>query len=212
MDLISVLLADSQYLVRAGFRHLLSTQVDIQVVGETGTRKELFEFLSKSSPSVLVVDHCSLEGFQLKDIELLRGNFPETHLLIISSDRNKENIFTAIDRGISSYLTKHCSADEILNAIYSTAKGEKFFCNKILDVILAKQMAKEPEDCKPSKLTDREVEILTLIARGMTTKEIAGKLQLSFHTVNTHRRNIKEKLNVRSSSELVVYAMNEGII
>jgi DNA-binding NarL/FixJ family response regulator len=212
MKPIRVLLADSQYLIRAGLRHLLSPHEEIEVVAEAASRESFLSALEKTRPDVLVLDYLNPSFFGIGELETIRSISPDTQILIISSDENKENIFRVLELGINAYLTKSCGAEEILSAIRTTAKGEKFFCNKVLDIILEKQFSKTEEDCKPSRLTDRETEIVTLISKGMTTKEIAGTLFLSHHTVNTHRRNIMRKLKVSSSSELMIYAVNEGIL
>lgn len=91
-------------------------------------------------------------------------------------------------------------------------KTKNFFCNKILDIILAKHLSKEDDDCAPTELTVRELEIVGLIAEGHSTKDIAEELCLSTHTVYTHRKNVMRKLNVNSASELILYAINTGLV
>ena len=112
---------------------------------------------------------------------------------------------------MNSFLTKECDETEILDAVMATAKNERFFCSKILNYILEKSFNKSIS-CKPSPLSQREVEIVRLIAKGLIAKEIADRLNLSTHTVYTHRKNIMSKLKVKSASELVLYAVNNGIV
>ena len=112
---------------------------------------------------------------------------------------------------MNSFLSKQCDEKEILDAVLATAKGEKFYCTNVLNYLLEKSFPKETE-CKPLPLSAREVEIVQLISTGLIAKEIAGKLNLSTHTIYTHRKNIMKKLGIGSTSELVLYAVNEGIV
>ncbi len=136
----------------------------------------------------------------------------DTNVLIISGDNNKSSILDILQLGVKGYLTKECSKDEVLHAIHSTSIGEKFFCHKILDIIMEKTFSPEPEACDPTILTARETEILRYIANGYSTQRIADELHLSPHTVHTHRKSIIRKLNIKSPTEFVIYAIDLGII
>ena len=116
-----------------------------------------------------------------------------------------------LESGINGCVTRSCSEDEIINAIFSIAKGEKFFCNKVVDVILNKHLYQKEEDCAATVLSGREAEVTGLIASGLTNKEIATELFLSSHTIHTHRKNIMRKLKLKSVSELTIYAINTGL-
>jgi len=208
---IKVILADSQYLIRMGLRSLITQDNHIEIVGESKSGDELLEMIKKHQPDVVTLDYKSNGTFNLEIIREIRLLSPATNVLIVSSDENRERIFKAIEYGINSFVTKECSEQEIRNAIIATSKNEKFFCNKILDVILAKHIHKE-DDCEATELTVREIEIVKLIADGNSTKEIAAKLNLSHHTIYTHRKNVMKKLNIKSASELILYAINTGIV
>ena len=137
---------------------------------------------------------------------------PKTNILIISSDENRDTIHFILENGVNSFLTKDCDETEIRNAIYATAKGEKFFCGKILDIIFEKHYSKDNgESCEPTELTTRELEIVKLIIEGHSTKEIADQLCLSHHTIYTHKKNVMKKLGIKSTSELILYAVNTGL-
>lgn len=211
MENIKIILADSQYLIRKGLRHLISSHPAMQVVSEAKHRTQLIDQINQHSPDLVIIDYNNSKFFDIEDISEIKKISSNTKVLIISSDESKNNINTVLEKGINSFLTKECDEEEIVNAIYATAKGEKFFCNKILDVILEKHLSKEEEDCKPSQLTTRELEIVRMISDGSSTREIAEKLNLSHHTIYTHRKNVMKKLNIKSASELIIYAMNKGI-
>jgi DNA-binding NarL/FixJ family response regulator len=116
-----------------------------------------------------------------------------------------------VESGVTGYLTRTCDRAEIEEAVLRVAEGETTYCHKVLDLLMGRQTA-PGVNCDPAILSDREVEIIRLIASGLTTKEIANTLYRSSHTISTHRKNIMRKLNLRTSSELMVFAMNAGLV
>ena len=151
MQSIRLLLADSQYLIRLGLKSLLARNKHIKIVGESSNTEELLKKVHDLQPDVVLMDYKNSHHFNLEDIKEVKTISPSSKLLIISSDDDKNNIFKVIEYGINSFLTKECSEEEIINAIVATAKNEKFFCNKILDIILAKHLSKEDDDCAPTE-------------------------------------------------------------
>ena len=213
MEKVKILLADSQYLVRLGLRHILNRNKNIEVIDECSQSNELIDKIKKYKPEVVMLDYHNGDQFDISDIKTIKHLSPTTNVIVISADNNRENIHKALEYGINSFLTKQCDKDEITSAIHATAKGEKFFCNKILNIILEKHLEKnEEEDCLPTELTVREVQIVKLITMGKSSREIATHLHLSHHTINTHRKNVLKKLNLKSTSELILYAVKSGII
>ena len=211
MQPISILLADSHHLVRLGLRQVLSDKKEFNIVGEANDEESLFEELTHHKPRVVILDYKQPGNFSEKTVKQIRTDAPQTSVLVISSDNEKSSIYQVLEYGVNSFITKSCGEDEILDAVKASAKGEKFFCTKVLDYLLEKSFSKEEENCAPTPLTPREVEIVRLVAKGLIAKEIAGILNLSTHTVYTHRKNIMKKLNLNTSSELVLYAINNGI-
>lgn len=209
---VSIILADSQYLTRLGLKHLLQGKEAFRISGEATNERELLERLRHAPAQVVILDYNQPERFSRSTIENIKRAAPQTNILIISADNNKETIFDILALGVNSFLTKACGEDEIIDAIRATAKGEKFFCTKILDYLLEKSFSRNSDDgsCAATPLSPREVEIVQLIARGLVAKEIAGQLNLSTHTVYTHRKNIMKKLRLNTASELVLYAVNMG--
>lgn len=215
MKPIRILLADAQYLTRAGLGELIKGQEELELVGEALNSVQLFEQIAKMRPDLVIFDYNSPGRFSLEDLRKLTIMPSVPNLIVISRDRNKNNIFQALEFGVNCFLTKACSQREIQNAIHSTMQNEKFFCNTILEIILQKQIpqtSKKELNCEPSVLTNRETEIVRLIAAGISTKKIASTLHLSTHTVYTHRKNIMKKLGINSASEMILYAMQSGIV
>ena len=212
MPPLQILIADSQYLARQGLKHLLQSKPEWKVVGEATEEAELMALLSAKKPDLVILDYNQPRYFELETIHKMRELLPEVRVLIISDDTNEQNIYRVLEEGVNSFLTKHCDGEEIVGAIHATAKGEKFFCHNILTLLLEKTFPKDDPDCSPVPLTPREIEIVRLVAQGKIAKEIASELNLSTHTVYTHRKNIMKKLKLSSASELVLYAVNKGIV
>ena len=212
MQPISILLADSHHLVRLGLRHLLADEKKFNIVAEATDEESLFEELSEHNPNIVILDYKQPGSFSEKTIQQIRKQAPQANVLVISADNEKNSIYQVLEYGINSFVTKTCGEEEIIDAVKATAKGEKFFCTKVLDYLLEKSFSKEEENCAPTPLTPREIEIVRLVAKGLIAKEIAGLLNLSTHTVYTHRKNIMKKLELNTSSELVLYAINNGIV
>jgi len=214
MPQVKVVIADAQFLARAGFKQLFGEEEKITVVGEAATSAQLDTVVGLQNPDLVVFDYYNTEHYHIEDIQRIKQKHPRVQFLVVTSDANKQNIFKIISSGVNSILTKHCSREEIVNAVHSTSKNEKFFCNTVLDIILEKHFDKEDEEvnCAPTILTNREVEIVTLVAKGVTTREMADQLCLSTHTIYTHRKNIMKKLGINSVSELVLYAVNTGMV
>jgi DNA-binding NarL/FixJ family response regulator len=211
MQPISIILADSHYLIREGLKRILSSKEKFQIVGEVTDEAQLVEQVKELNPQLVILDYKQHDHFSCKTVEKVREIAPQTNLLIISADKDKNTIYSVLENGVNSFLTKECDEEEILDAIIATAKGEKFFCKNVLNYILEKSFP-QGSDCSPTPLTPREVEIVRLVASGLIAKEIAAELNLSTHTVYTHRKNIMKKLNLNSASELVLYAVNNGIV
>jgi len=200
MSKTTIAIADSQYLIRVGLRSLIEEFEQFEIVGEASTEKMLLRVLEHHSPDVVIMDYKQPNYFDISTIEKIKTASPESKILVISGDNEKENIYNVVQNGVSSFLTKSCDEEEIINAIKATAKHEKFFCNKILNFILEKSFSK-PEDCSPIPLSPREIEIVRLVVDGKIAKEIASELNLSTHTIYTHRKNIMNKLELKSTSE-----------
>ena len=213
MSSIKVAIADKQALTKVGLKSLINNRKDLQLLNDINSLEDLRSILQSEQPQVLLVDYNLRDFVSISDLREVKTLSPDTKILAISSDNDRSNIFDVIAIGISGFVTKECSQQEIVGAIYATAKGEKFFCNKVLDLILEKHLDKNvEEECLPTELSVREVEIVQLTASGMNARQVADKLHLSHHTVYTHRKNVMKKLAIGSVSELTLYAVKTGII
>ena len=207
-----VLLADAQFLIRFALKELLKETNTFQVIGEAGNEAELNSFIAKTTPDIIVIDYNQPGFFSIESIKNVKEQHPTIELLVISSDDNKENIYDVINSGVLRFLTKKCDAHEINEAFRAIIRGEKFFCANIFNFIFEMSFSQNNYSSNPLPLSARELEIVQLIAQGLVAKEIGRKLNLSTHTVYTHRKNIMEKLKLRRSSELVLFAVNKGLL
>lgn len=204
---IKVIIADSQFLVREGLKALLSQFETIQIIGECSDAKVMFSMVAENHPDVVIIDYNSKGNFSFPDIQSLQKQPFSCKVLVITTDQNKETIYKTLGTGVNGFLFKECDADEVINAIYACHNGERFICNRVLDLAFdQKKNAFTLENCDPTTLSEREMEILSLVGEGLTTAAIADKLCLSSHTISTHRKNIIRKLGVNSTGELVAFA------
>jgi DNA-binding NarL/FixJ family response regulator len=211
LSTVKIILADPQFVTRVGIKNVLSQISDFQIISEVKDSEELLKEIKVSQPNVIIIDYNS-GFFEIDDLKKAKLVSPMSNVMVISSDQNKSNIYKVLDFGVKNFITKECDSNEIIQAVYATAKGEKFFCAKVVDVILEKHFNNQEEHCEPSQLSQRETEIVQLIAQGFTGKQIASKLFLSHHTISTHRKNILKKLRINSASELILYAIRLGIV
>jgi DNA-binding NarL/FixJ family response regulator len=207
-----VLLADAQFLIRFALKELLKETNTFLVIGEAGNEAELNRLITKTPPDIIVIDYNQPGFFSIESIKYLIDQHPTIELLVISSDENKENIYDVINSGVLRFLTKKCDAHEINEAFRAIIRGEKFFCSSIFNFIFEMSFSQNSYSSNPLPLSARELEIVQLIAKGLIAKEISKKLNLSTHTVYTHRKNIMEKLKLKRSSELVLFAINKGLL
>ena len=191
----SVLIIDPQYLTRSGLFHLLDNTDNLSIeMSEDVNPEEAY-----APYDVIIADYLEPYSTDVKTgfrQELLEKYTPK--LLIISADRNSSRIKDLISLGVPGYLTKDCTPDEILSAIEMISKGNRFYCNKILDIVMEQSVEEEEENCAPTDLSPREYEVLQLITKGQTTTKIADNLHVSVHTINSHRKSILKKLNLKT--------------
>ena len=216
MSKIKILIADNSFLIREGFRSIIIGNSNFKLAGEADKAEDLFEKLLLYKPHVLVIDYTS-SYFSIDDIAAIHEKFPKVNILAVTNPQSRIIISKAIENGVISHLLKDCGKEEIIEAIHDTAKGQKFFCGKILDTVLKEDTSlpltkADIVSCDGIKLSSREVEIIQLISEGMSNKEIAERLFLSVHTVTTHRKNIMSKLGVNNTAGLVMFAVREKLL
>ena len=142
---------------------------------------------------------------------------PDLKVLAITTYYSQSSVLKAIESGVTGYILKDCGKEEVIDAIKATGKGTNFFCGKIIESIVKENTSyidvnKVASCCEPVNLSNREIEIVKLIAQGFTNKEIADKLFLSNHTIITHRKNIMAKIGVKNTAGIVVYAVKESLV
>lgn len=206
--MIYLVIADRDFLIKTGLKCLLSKKENIEITAQASNMAELKDILRLHTPHVLVMDYAQPGAFSMDDVAFITRKYPQTNVLVISNNQHKHDILTALQLGVKSYLLKECGEDEIFDALNATAKGEQFFCSQIVENILGGQVS----SCEGMYLTEREVEIVKLVAEGHTTVQIAKMLCRSVHTINTHRKNILNKLGLNNPSELVLYAVKRGLV
>lgn len=180
-------------------------------VGVASDTRSLKEALDKGDADVLIVDHCCDDCFSIEVIAGIKNENPKLNILVISHEKSADEIRKILNIGIKNYLLKDCDETEITDAIIACAKGQKYFCGQIIDVLLEKEISSR-EHCVTGSISERELEIIKELVTGKRPKEIAEMLSLSYHTIVTHKRNIYSKLGINNSIELAQYAMKTGLM
>ncbi|HEY0029468.1 MAG TPA: response regulator transcription factor [Bacteroidia bacterium] len=212
MSKIKIIIADSHFLSRKGLAILLQENTDFVLLSEALSSSDLVNQSKFYHPDLIIIDYTSA-NFNLESLSQIVKKYPNTRLLAITDLQSNISIAKAMNVGVTSHLLKDCDQDEIVEAIYKTAKGEKFMCGKIASAVLEDKTSSSIEyTCEGLNISDREMEIIKLIAEGLSNKEVADKLFLSTHTVTTHRKNIMNKLGVNNTAGLVLFAVRENLI
>jgi two-component system, NarL family, response regulator NreC len=217
---IRILLADDHTIIRSGVRLLLEQQPDFKVVAEANDGREAVELVSKHHPEVAVLD---IGMPQLNGIEATRqivafcagGGEPVTQVVILSMHADEGYVLRALKAGARAYILKNSAEADLIRAVRSVADGKSFFSPVISKMLLedyVRQIRDKQVEDSYDLLTPREREVLQLLAEGKTNKEVANILHLSVYTVDAHRGNILQKLNLHGVPELILYAVRKGII
>ena len=216
--MISVLIADNNYLSRLGLYTLLSTSPNFEVdYTEDENFENLVSCIQKNKPKILVLDFQSL-NFNSKQIFTLTKTFKRLQILAITDYMNKSEMQSALDSGVRSYLLKECDKEEIIEALHATYNGERFLCGKVAyflsnnDELEINKPQLDKISCQGLGITDRELDVIRLISEGLSNKLIADKLELSTHTVNTHRKNIMAKLSIPNTAGIVMFAVKNNLL
>lgn len=212
---IKIIIANGSKLVCAGLVGLLEDQPQYKVIAQVHNSADLKEVLVGAIPDLIIIDQTS-KGFSVDDIRRCRKGNKHRRVLAITPEQGAQALLDAIRAGVTGYVKVDCSEKEIKESIMETAHGRKFFCGQILEVIKASGLQFGlPEmtlNCDPVTLSSRELEVIKMIAEGMTNNQIADGLFLSAHTINAHRRNIMQKLGVNNTAALVMYAVRSGMV
>ena len=212
-DKIMVLVVDDHTLVREGIVSLLKADPAIEVIGQADTGEEGVAKALELEPHVVLMD-ISLPGISgLEATTRIKSQQPEVKVLVLSMYDNDEYVFQVLKNGASGYVLKKAMAQELLTAIQTICSGEMYLYPTIATKVVNQVIHSDGRSTeKNDLLTEREKEILTYVAKGMTNKEIAEFLNLSNRTVQTHRANIMKKLDLHSTVELLKFAIEKGLI
>jgi len=212
---IRILLADDHNVLREGMRLMLERQPGLAVVAEAADGRETLDLVAEHSPDVVVMD-IAMPG--MNGIEATRRiieKHPSIGIVILSMHDDESYVIRSLKAGARAYLLKDALKADLIAAIHAVAEGKSFFSPKISRILQEEYtgaLERKGSDDTYELLTDREREILQLVAEGKTNKEIAAILNVSLYTVDTHRTHILRKLNLHSVPEVILYAVRKGII
>ena len=204
---ITIVLADDHTVVRSALRMLLDAEADFEVVAEAGDADSAARYVLGHKPRVLILDLNMPGRSGLEAIPSLRERFPATQIVVLTMQRDAAFAREAMRAGALGYILKEAADEELVRAVRMAAEGETY-----LQPELGARMAAEPADEGDDGLTDREVEVLRLIALGHTNNEIAEQLYLSVRTIESHRAHIQQKLTLTTRAELVRYALEHDLV
>ncbi len=212
---IRILLADDHAIVRDGLRALLEKQPDMTVSGEASDGREAVQFAGENAPDVVVMDIAMPNMNGIEATRRIVATRPATAVVILSMHQDESYVLRSLKAGARGYLLKDSLRTDVVEAIRSVAQGRSFLTRKVRSLLqedYIREMERRGVEDSYDLLTDREREILQLIAEGRTNKEVANLLNIGLTTVETHRTHILQKLGLHSVPELILYAVRKGII
>jgi DNA-binding NarL/FixJ family response regulator len=213
-EMINVLIADDHKIFRDGLISLMEESPDIRVVGEAANGNEVLQKLENVQPDLILMDISMGEAGGIQATQLVKEKYPGIKILVLSMHSESSYILKMLELGASGYLLKDAGKDEMLSAIRTVASGNSYYSSqvsaKIVEALTKKSQPSRRRDDIP--LTPRELEMLKLIAEEFSNQEIAEKLFISIRTVDTHKRNLLEKLKVKNTAGLVKYAIKKGLL
>ena len=208
---IRVFIADDHFVVREGLRALISTEPDIEIIGEAADGREAVEGIRKLQPDVILLDLIIPHKNGLEVIVEVTQDNPKARILVLTSFSDDEKVFTAIKAGALGYLLKDSSPQELIQAIRDVYHGESSLDPTIALKLLREFKQPSDQSSVEKDLTERETKVLSLVSRGLTNQEIADMLGISERTVRTHVGNILSKLHLANRTQAALYALRKGL-
>lgn len=214
MDKIKLLIADDHEMILDGYRLLLSQEESIEVIAQAKTGKEVIEKAYSAAELDLIILDINMPGKDgIEVTKELKSSFPEIKILIVTMYSRKEFVRNLMEIGVDGYILKNSGKKELLAAIESLGKGEPYYARQVTDLMIKSYQKHRIFDSPLDiEMSEREKDIIRLIADGLSTIEIGEKLFLSTHTISTHRKNILSKLNVKNSAGVIRYGIQTGIV
>jgi DNA-binding NarL/FixJ family response regulator len=213
--MIRIILADDHVVMRNGLRLLLERQPNFEVVGEAADGRQTVEICDKMKPDVLVLDIAMPNLNGIEAARQISAKWPQIAIVILSMHSDESYVLRALKSGARAYLLKDSAEADLINAIRAVSERKAFFSPAISKMLVddyVRRLEQRGVEDSYELLTTREREILQLLAEGKANKEVAAMLNLSLYTVETHRGNILQKLNLHSVPELILYAVRKGVI
>ena len=209
--MIRVLIADDHAIVRAGLRQFLSDQSDMSVAGEAATGAETVSMVRAEPYDVVLLDISMPNRNGIDTLKQLKREFPKQPVLILSMHPEEQYALRALKAGASGYLTKQSATDQQVTAIRQVARGKKYVSPGVAQQ-LVEAIADDTEKLPHERITDREYQVLVLIAKGKPLTQIADELNLGVATVSTYRARLLEKMGLKSTAELIHYGLRHGLV
>ena len=215
MKTIRILLADDHTVVRKGLRLLLESHPGFQVIADAADGRAAVALAAEHTPDVVVMDVAMPNLNGIEAARQICGKLPHTAIVFLSMHSDESYVLKALKAGARAYLLKDSAEHDLIGAVIAVSEGKAFFSPAISKMLVedyVRQMQERQIEDSYELLTTREREILQLLAEGRNNKDVAGILNLSLYTVETHRGNIMQKLNLHSGAELILYAIRKGVI
>jgi len=212
---IRILLADDHNIMRRGLRLLLERQPGFEVVAEAADGRQAVQAAEAAKPDIVVLDIAMPNMSGIEAAQRIRASLPLAAVIILSMHADEGYVLRALKVGAKGYLLKDSAESDLIDAIKAVSEGKAFFSPEISKILVedyVRDMRKRGAEDSYELLTSREREILHMLAEGKSNKDIATLLDLSLYTVETHRRNLQDKLNLHSLAELILYAVRKGLI
>lgn len=212
MSPIRILLADDHAVVRAGLRMLLGADAELQIVGEAETGAEALRLAAELEPDVVLMDISMPDLNGIEATRRIKAAHPDIAVLALTMHEDDQYFFEMLAAGASGYVPKRAAPNDLITAIHAVQQGGVFLFPSVARALVQDYLQRSASGSNFDPLTEREREVLILIAQGRSNQEIADQLVISIKTVNRHRENIMTKLNLHSRVELVRYALEKGLI
>jgi two-component system response regulator NreC len=215
MSKVRIVVADDHTLIRRGIVGLLNAQPDMEVIAEAGSGKEALEQTQRHTPDVVLLDVAMPEGNGLETAKEIKRSSPQVQVLMLTMHDRQDYLFEALRAGAAGYILKGADVQDLLAGIRAVSRGEVYLYPTLTKRLLSDFLRRAESGEVPghlNSLSERERDVLRLIAQGKTSNEIAQMLVISPHTVQTHRDHIMEKLNLHRKADLIRYAVRTGLV
>ncbi|EPI5809009.1 response regulator [Vibrio vulnificus] len=207
---IRVVIVDDHQVVLDGFMARLEMEPEIDVVGTASNGLEALDVVKQHKPDVILMDISMPILNGIEATRMIKAEWPEAKILMLTMHDNREYIMKVMQEGAVGYMLKEISAEKMVQAIKTVNQGSTYFCESVTQTLFTQEIV--PAAQRPNPLSRREEAVLRLVAQGHSSKKIATLLEISYRTVETHRHNIKHKLELNSTAELAKYALEQGLI